>query len=218
MSSLRILFVATLLGLCLTTPLSAAELPSISAVQRSLDSLPDRKLAEAEQKALQKTYEQTLSFLAQASASEQALSQLKTQLDDAPRQIREAQRELAKLKANPPKPISQQLKNSTAAQLELLLNDRADQLAAWQAALSDANSLIITAQTRPERAQAEISSSQIRLQVISGLLKNGKTNSSEQRDLLLAEQAALNALLVNAGANWPVTACCRISAPANVTC
>ena len=196
MSSLRILFVATLLGLCLTTPLSAAELPSISAVQRSLDSLPDRKLAEAEQKALQKTYEQTLSFLAQASASEQALSQLKTQLDDAPRQIREAQRELAKLKANPPKPISQQLKNSTTAQLELLLNDRANQLAAWQAALSDANSLIITAQTRPERAQAEISSSQIRLQVISGLLKNGKTNSPEQRDLLLAEQAALNALLV----------------------
>ena len=196
MSSLRILFVATLLGLCLTTPLSAAELPSISAVQRSLDSLPDRKLAEAEQKALQKTYEQTLSFLAQANASEQALNQLKTQLDDAPRQIREALRELAKLKANPPKPISPQLKNSTAAQLELLLNDRANQLAAWQAALSDANSLIITAQTRPERAQAEISSSQIRLQVISGLLKNGKTNSPEQRDLLLAEQAALNALLV----------------------
>ncbi len=196
MSSLRILFVATLLGLCLTAPLSAAELPSSSAVQRSLDSLPDRKLPEAEQKALQKTYEQTLSFLAQASASEQALSQLKTQLDDAPRQIREAQRELAKLKANPPKPLAQQLKNSTAAQLELLLNDRANQLAAWQAALSDANGLIITAQTRPERAQAEISSSQIRLQVISGLLKNGKTNSPEQRDLLLAEQAALNALLL----------------------
>ncbi len=196
MSSLRILFVATLLGLCLTAPLSAAELPSSSAVQRSLDSLPDRKLPEAEQKALQKTYEQTLSFLAQASASEQALSQLKTQLDDAPRQIREAQRELAKLKANPPKPLAQQLKNYTAAQLELLLNDRANQLAAWQAALSDANSLIITAQTRPERAQAEISSSQIRLQVISGLLKNGKTNSPEQRDLLLAEQAALNALLL----------------------
>ena len=71
MPSLRILFAATLLGLCFITPLQAAEVPSSSEVQRNLDSLAERKLPEAEQKALQKTYEQTLSFLAQASASEQ---------------------------------------------------------------------------------------------------------------------------------------------------
>jgi len=195
MPSLRILFAATLLGLCFITPLQAAEVPSSSEVQRNLDSLAERKLPEAEQKALQKTYEQTLSFLAQASASEQALSQLKTQLSDAPRLISDAQRELLKLKASPAKPAAQRLSNATPAQLELLLSDRANQLTAWQAALSDANSLIITAQTRPERAQAEISSSQIRLQTLSNLLKNGKASSPEQRDLLLAEQAALNALL-----------------------
>src|SRR3546814_21077728 len=43
-----------------------------------------------------------------------------------------------------------------------------------QKALAEANSLAITAQTRPERAQAEISSSQTRPQQINTTLKNGK--------------------------------------------
>ena len=86
MPSLRTLFAATLLGLCLLTqPTLAAELPARSEVQRSLDGLADRKLPEAEQKALQKTYEQTLGFLEQSDNSKKALTQLKTQLAAAPR-------------------------------------------------------------------------------------------------------------------------------------
>lgn len=65
--------------------------------------------------------------------------------------------------------------------------------------MADANSLIITAQTRPERAQAEISASQTRIQQINNILKSGKdagkTVSAEQRDQLNAELAALNALI-----------------------
>jgi potassium efflux system protein len=205
MPSLRTLLTATLLGFCLSTqPLLGAELPSSAQVQSNLDSLAERKLPEAEQKALQKTLEQTLSFIDQASASDSALAKLKTQLATAPQQISEAQRELARLQANPGKPVTQRYGNADAAQLELLLSERTSQLSGWQAALSDANSLIVTAQTRPERAQAEISSSQIRLQAIGNLLKNGKDNakpnakvsSPEQRTLLLAEQAALNAQLL----------------------
>ena len=95
MPSLRTLFAATLLGLCLLTqPTLAAELPSRSDVQSSLDGLADRKLPEAEQKALQKTYEQTLGFLEQADSSKKALTQLKAQLAAAPREITDAQREV----------------------------------------------------------------------------------------------------------------------------
>ena len=93
MPSLRTLFAATLLGLCLLTqPTLAAELPSRSDVQSSLDGLADRKLPEAEQKALQKTYEQTLGFLEQADSSKKALTQLKAQLAalDADAKAREA--------------------------------------------------------------------------------------------------------------------------------
>ncbi len=71
------------------------------------------------------------------------------------------------------------------------------QIADWQKGLTTANSLIISAQTRPERAQAEIATSQTRIQEISSLLKNGreagKTLSDERRALLNAERAALTA-------------------------
>ncbi|MBX9756115.1 MAG: mechanosensitive channel MscK [Pseudomonadaceae bacterium] len=200
-SFLRNLFVASLLGLCLSIqPSLGAELPSSTQLQSTLDSLADRKLPEAEQKALQKTLEQTLSFINQAEASNKALAQLKIQLASAPQQINDAQRELTRLQSSPSKPVAQRYGSAPAAQLEQLLSERTSQLSVWQAALSDANSLLITSQTRPERAQAEISSSQIRLQAISSLLKNGKDNtkvsSPEQRTLLLAEQAALNAQLL----------------------
>ena len=80
-----------------------------------------------------------------------------------------------------------------------MLTDRSTQQSDLQKALADANSLIITAQTRPERAQAEIANSQTRIQQINATLKAGrdagKTLSSEQRDQLNAELAALNALI-----------------------
>lgn len=53
----------------------------------------------------------------------------------------------------------------------------------------------MTAQTRPERAQAEISSNQTRIQEINTLLKSAKEGSkffsSEKIDLLKAEVLAL---------------------------
>ncbi|MAB99007.1 MAG: mechanosensitive channel MscK [Pseudomonadaceae bacterium] len=70
-------------------------------------------------------------------------------------------------------------------------------MAQWQKDIIEANSLIITAQTRPERAQAEISSNQVRAREIAGILKAGKMDgkalSSEMRDQLNAEVDQLNA-------------------------
>jgi potassium efflux system protein len=198
MCSLRALFITALLGFCLPSQAApAAEAPSRAQVQSSLDTLAERKLPEAEQKALQALLEQTLGFLQQASLSEQAAVKLKAQLANAPQQINDAQNELARLQASTPMPAARRYAKSSTAELEQLLNDSSIQLSAWQAALSEANSLITAAQTRPERAQAQISNSQIRLQAISSALKNGKDQftSAEQRSLLLSEQAALNAQL-----------------------
>ena len=64
--------------------------------------------------------------------------------------------------------------------------------------MSEANSLIINSQTRPERAQAEISSNQTRSQQINNILKSGKDGgkaiNADQRNQLTAELASLNAL------------------------
>jgi potassium efflux system protein len=197
MSLLRHVLFITLFGLCLSAPLQAADAPSRTDVQNSLDALADRKLPEAEQLAVKQTLEKTLALLNDEADSQQRLVDLEKQLQQAPRLISEAQRDYERLKNSTPTPMTQRYGKSSLAQLEQLLADRNAQLSEWQKQIIDANSLVITAQTRPERAQAEISSNQTRSLEISNILKSGreanKSLSTERRNQLLAEQAKLEA-------------------------
>ena len=197
--SLRTLVCAALLGLCLSATFAfAAEPPNAAAVQQSLDKIAERKLPEAEQKALRQVLEQTLVFLNSKDDSEKRLAALKQQLSDAPKKTGENQRELAKLKSSTVIPVAERYASLDVPQLEQLLTERTTQQSDLQKALSEANSLTITSQTRPERAQAEISDNQTRSQQINTSLKlgkeAGKVLSPEQRNQLNAELAALNAL------------------------
>lgn len=200
MSTLRTFFIMALLGLSLSiSTLQAAEPPSSEAVQASLNKIADRKLPEADQKALQAVLQGTLTQLNNQRDYDQKLIDLKQQLTNAPKQNIENQRELTRLKATKVVPVAQRYTKETIQQLEQLLTERSTQQSDLQKALAEANSLIITAQTRPERAQAEISASQTRIQQINNILKlgkdSGKTLTAEQRDQLNAELAALNALI-----------------------
>lgn len=197
---LRTFLTAALLGASIIgLPAVAADNapPSVDQVQQSLNGLADRKLPEADLKAVKTSLENTLQFLAARSDSVKQLADLKGQLADAPRQITENQRALVRLKASSDKPANQRYANSSVTQLEMLLNEQSTELAAWQKQMIDAKSQIITAQTRPERAQADLSKNQTRLLDISSALKSGKDAgkplSDEHRDELLAEQAALTA-------------------------
>ncbi|MDG9884383.1 mechanosensitive channel MscK [Pseudomonas putida CSV86] len=197
--SLRTVIGAALLGLCLSfTSAFAAEPPSTESVQQSLDKIADRKLPEADQKALQQVLEQTLAFLASRDDYSKRLAALKQQLADAPRLTTESQRELARLSATKPVPVAQRYANQTVPQLEQLLSERTTEQGELQKSLSEANSLIINSQTRPERAQSEISLNQTRSQQINSTLKQGKDGgknlSADQRNQLNAELASLNAL------------------------
>ncbi|MDD0973683.1 mechanosensitive channel MscK [Pseudomonas fontis] len=197
--SLRTLICAALMGLCLSITFAyAAEPPTTASVQHSLDKIAERKLPEADQKALQQVLEQTLGFLASKDDAEKRLAALKQQLADAPRQTSDSQRELTKLEASKIVPVAQRYAALGVPQLEQLLSERTTQQGELQKALSDANSLIINSQTRPERAQAEISANQTRAQQINSTLKAGKDAgkplSAEQRNRLNAELASLNAM------------------------
>ena len=201
MSPLRTLFAAFLIGLCLSSaPALAADPPSSESVQQSLDKIADRKLPDADQKALQQVLEQTLAFLTSKTENEQKLAALKQQLAEANKQISENQRELTRLKGSRIIPVAQRYGSLDVPQLEQMLTQRSTQQNDLQKALSDASSMVITAQTRPERAQAEISANQTRAQQINTTLKlgkdNGKTVSTDQRNLLNAELASINALTV----------------------
>ncbi|MBD1549888.1 mechanosensitive channel MscK [Pseudomonas typographi] len=198
MPTLRSLFGAALLGLCLTSHTAqAADPPSAGAVQQNLDHIADRKLSDTDQKALEQVLEQTLSFLGSADDYTKQLASTKQQIADAPRQTDDNQRELARLRASRPVPVAQRYANLNVPQLEQVLADHGTEQGNLQKQLADANSLIITAQTRPERAQNEISNAQTRIQQINGTLKSGKdggkTLSADQRNQYLAELASINA-------------------------
>ena len=200
MPILRTFFATVLLGLSLCVgPAQAADAPTPESVQLSLDKIADRKLPEADQKALQAVLEQTLSLLSNKADYEQRLSEVKDQLNRAPRQTLENQHELARLKATKAVPVEQRYATLSVQQLEQMLAERTTEQGELQKALAGANSQSIAAQTRPERAQAEISNSQTRIQQISNILKvgrdNGKVLTADQRNQLSAESAALTALI-----------------------
>lgn len=197
--SLRVIR-AALLGLCLSLPfaVAAAEAPTTASVQENLDKIAERKLPEADQKALQQVLEKTLSFLESRDDSQEKLEALKGQLSGAPKEIRDSQQELERLKNSKNIPVAQRYANLSVPQLEQMLSDRSTEQSDLQKALSEANSLIINSQTRPERAQAEISNGQSRTQQINSTLKLGKENgkplSGDRRNQLNAELASLSAL------------------------
>ena len=211
MPTLRTFFATVLLGLSLSVgPVYAGDPPSAEAVQLSLDKIADRKLPDADQKALQTVLEQTLSFLANKSDYEQRLIEVKDQLHSAPRQTIDNQRELARLKASKVVPIEQRYATLSVQQLEQMLADRTTEQGELQKALASANTQSIAAQTRPERAQAEISNSQTRIQQIGNILKvgrdNGKLLTGDQRNQLSAESAALTALIASGAGRQQPTA------------
>lgn len=198
--SFRLHLRTALLGLCLCLPLAvaAAEAPTTASVQESLDKIAERKLPEADQKALQQVLEQTLGLLAGKEDNERKLAALKQQLASAPKETSDSQKELARLKQSSVQSVAQRYANLSVPQLEQMLSERTTQQGELQKALSEANSLIINSQTRPERAQSEISSSQARAQQINSILKSGKDAgkpvSPDLRNQLNAELASLNAL------------------------
>lgn len=197
MPSLRPLLLTLLLGCSLTWPAFAVEPPSTQSVQKSLDGLAERKLPEAEHNALKARFEQTLAFLAARDDDLQKLEALKRQLREAPKVIATTLRELSRLKASAQPAPGKRLAQAGVPQLEQELASRTTQLSTWQRELAEANSLLITAQTRPERAQTQISANQSRSLQINSLLKAGKESgkplSAEHRQQLNAELAALEA-------------------------
>ena len=201
MPTLRSLISTALLGLCLALPVAhAAEAPSRESVQQSLDRIADRKLPDADQKALQEVLQGTLTFINNDEDNQRDLADLKQQLIEAPKDTIANQRELARLKVTKLVPVEQRYANQSVAQLEQLLTDRSNEQGSLQKALSDANSMTIAAQTRPERAQTEISDKQNRIQQINGILKSGRENNktitSDRRTELGAELTAINSLIV----------------------
>lgn len=190
MSFSRVFLLALLVSfLHISTTLQAQPFDSLTGGQQA---------AEGEAKPAQPSLaDQVKQYGEQAAARSQQLTTLQKQLAQAPQEISTAQRDLARLKAGPAPEPTERFATLGVAALEQRLATRLAELSEWNKQLTDANSLIITAQTRPERSQAQISTSQTRIQALQNRLKsgleNGKAISDEQRSLFEAEIAALQA-------------------------
>ena len=150
MPTLRHFFAIALLGLSLSVGAAqGGDPPSAESVQQNLDKIAERKLPEADQKALQTLLQNTLGQLNTKQDYERRLADLKQQLSNAPRLTADNQRELARLKATKVVPVAQRYASLSVAQLEQLLAERTTTQGELQKALADANSMTITAQTRP---------------------------------------------------------------------
>jgi len=171
----------------------AAEGLDAASLQRQIAALAERQLPEAEQKIAREALETALGHAREAEAIATRRKALDQRLKEAPARISAAQRELAALKEAAPVDIASRHRQTDLPTLEKLFEERSDQLARWQQALTEANALLINAQTRPERAQGEISASQTRLAAIARQLGDDKALGAEQRDALRAEDIALKA-------------------------
>ncbi|GIZ12808.1 mechanosensitive channel MscK [Pseudomonas sp. NCCP-436] len=197
MSFLRVALTTALFILYCSLASAADSPPSAETIRKNLDGLAERQLSEAEKNQAQQALEQSLSLLQERSDSEQRLTQLLEQLRQAPQQIEQARRELAQLQALPAVDIAQEQTDSSPQELEQLLAERSAQLNAWQQQIIEANSLVINAQIRPERAQTEIAANQARTQQINTALKSERLDdrplTPELRTQLNAEMAMLAA-------------------------
>ncbi|MGV0053151.1 mechanosensitive channel MscK [Stutzerimonas sp. 381-2] len=187
MAPLRTLLLATLLAFA-----------PASTFAQSIPGLTGSKPAAEEAKPAQPSADERAQRLAeQAATAQQRLTELKAELASAPKEIVESQRALSKLKGIDTSDLADRLAKLKVPALEQRLAERVEELSTWQTALTAANSMIISAQTRPERAQADISKSQTRIDEINNLLKTGREGgkplSDERRELLAAEKSALNA-------------------------
>ncbi len=199
MHLLRLLTLLLLPLLCAQGLAQSATPPTASELRSRLDTLAERKLPEAEQRAAQQALEQALTSLAQAEDLRTQREALRASVASAPQRTREARAELARLQAAADAGAT--IDPSTPdAELERRLAERNAALTDWRRRLDEANALLVGARTGPERAQAEISTSQARMSTIETALgsnrepgRDGRALSTERRDALAAEWHALDA-------------------------
>ncbi|MCJ8170357.1 mechanosensitive channel MscK [Atopomonas sediminilitoris] len=172
---------AVLISLQLTPAIAAETLPTRDAVQEQLEKLSERKLPEADEKLVRSALEKSLTVIDELKEYSERRKHLNEQLDSAPKQISNAQREIGRLQEVDSEKLSMRHANHDLATLETLLSEKTSQLSIWQSDLSAANNLLITTQTRPERAQGEVTTAQARLLNVNTQLKSGRNSSRELR-------------------------------------
>ncbi|WVM92394.1 hypothetical protein ULG90_23005 [Halopseudomonas pachastrellae] len=170
----------------------------IEDINASIESVNNSSLPEAEKRELSETYQNTLSFMRQTQQTVQEQADLQEQLADAPRQTQSIRAEFNRLSKADGNASREQLERLDLGQLETRLSEQVSQMFTWQNELTAVNGQLISAQTRPERTQANVSENQRRSQQLNEQLRSLQRQSPTQLtrariDLIQAELDYLTA-------------------------
>ena len=214
-----LLLLLTLLCWNLPAPVLAQDdgLPTISSLQDSLAALKDSKLTEAEIKVRQEIYQESIKQLQALAQTEEQQAALKQKIKQAPQQINQAQRELKQLQEADEATLHKRYDGLPQTEQERLVALKNEQLAQWKEELAQVNSELISAQTSPERSQAEIANNQAREQSLNAEIKSLQRQATDplsldklnlrrleiraldQANQLRRQQLAANATLMDLG-------------------
>ena len=167
-------------------------------ITEELAALPNKGLAEAELKAAQSLLEQAQTHIQTAEGLREELAALEQELGGLGPKIVSVQNDLAALNGVRSHISLKQMAALPLVEQEAKLAALSTERSELQRQQAEASSHSLQAQTRPERAQADIATYQARIQEITGILKAGRdTNRQVLTDAsrlnLLAEQHVLEA-------------------------
>ncbi|MFN3579425.1 MAG: mechanosensitive channel MscK [Pseudomonas sp.] len=186
-------------NLLLVAPLQADTVEvgsTIETIQTELKTLAESSLPDAEKRELQDIYQNTLIFLQRIESVQKEQADLRRKLDSAPEQLRTIRQQIERQKVQDSDTLRQRYTSQGLDTLGDLLSEKVGQMFAWQNQLTDVNGELISAQTRPERTQAQVASNQTREQALSEqrrlLQRQTETPHTQARlRLLQAEQQSL---------------------------
>ncbi len=169
---------------------------TIEYVRTNIEAVSDESQTEGEKGELRKIYEQTLSFLRQSRKLTAEQADLRQQVEEAPQQLQEIQRQREQIREPDPDQLRDIFNRQDLDELEGLLGVKVERMFNRQNELTDVNSKLIAAQTRPERTQTRLSANREREQEIDEelrvLLRQPESREREARqDMLRAQRQSL---------------------------
>lgn len=186
---------------------------AIETVRVSIKEVNDGSLTNGEKGELGEIYQRTLSFLQRSHALAAEQATLRQEVEHAPQQIRDIQRQRERIKDLDPEKLRDDFNRQSLDDLEALLAVKVERMSGWQHELTGVNSELIAAQTRPERTQARVSANRDREQAVEEELRTllrqpenrvhearqgrlrAERQSLQKSNDLLSQQLAANSVL-----------------------
>lgn len=184
-------------GVAMLSTAAITDRSSVDSLQEELQQAVEASQSDSEKQELQELYQAAIEFLRKRDALLESEATLSRQIEEAPSRIRQYREQLENRVAPSPESIRSEFAEADLATLEERLREQVSAMFELQGKLTAVNAELIAARTRPETAQAQITTNQAREQELNEELRqlerqpDGRLNRARIARLQ-AEQEHLN--------------------------